>query len=174
MGYCHCDTAMESATARHAARNRGVDALQRDPECSRSFHTMINGKVNMESAALACPASQQAWFEEYWRKAGGSPIAARDLILTSFCPSVWGMYMVKLALMLTVSLLLMHANVFSLLAAFQKSKVACTCEETRTCYWSEIQAPQRANCYASPPLCLLAQSSLPGSAARTLASHALQ
>ncbi|EGF76934.1 hypothetical protein BATDEDRAFT_27980 [Batrachochytrium dendrobatidis JAM81] len=40
------------------------------------------------------------WFEKFWDKYKESPLTGRNLIIQSFCPKVFGLYVVKVAVML--------------------------------------------------------------------------
>lgn len=42
-------------------------------------------------------------FEEFWRQYADKPLVARDIILKSICPEVYGMYLVKLATALSLA-----------------------------------------------------------------------
>lgn len=55
-----------------------------------------------KSEVLAAAPDVKECFDEFWAKYGACPLKGRDQILKSVCPQVYGLYSVKLALLLTV------------------------------------------------------------------------
>ncbi|XP_050349319.1 DNA helicase MCM9-like [Nymphalis io] len=54
------------------------------------------------SEVIAMAPDIKDCFDDYWRKYEQCPLKGRDQILSSVCPQVYGLYLVKLAVLLTV------------------------------------------------------------------------
>ncbi|XP_064600365.1 DNA helicase MCM9-like [Liolophura sinensis] len=66
----------------------------------RANHVLVtNGQRN---SILVTP-EWKAEFEEFWEKHKNSPLTARNQILASLCPQVYGLYVVKLAVTLALT-----------------------------------------------------------------------
>ena len=48
------------------------------------------------------PPSQRAVFEKFWEVHSDRPLEGRNVILASFCPQVFGLYVVKLSVFLAL------------------------------------------------------------------------
>ena len=56
----------------------------------------------MHPTLLFLNACQKDEFYQFWEEHQHSPLSARDKILASFCPQVYGLYLVKLAVTLVL------------------------------------------------------------------------
>ncbi|KAJ3318966.1 DNA helicase mcm9 [Boothiomyces sp. JEL0866] len=61
-----------------------------------------NIRVNNSNATLGLTRELQEEFQNYWKEYKDTPFLARNKILASFCPQVYGLYIVKLAIMLVL------------------------------------------------------------------------
>ncbi|KAJ3251035.1 hypothetical protein HK103_002921 [Boothiomyces macroporosus] len=61
-----------------------------------------NIRVNNSNATLGLTRELQEEFENFWKSHRNTPLLARNKILASFCPQVYGLYIVKLAIMLVL------------------------------------------------------------------------
>ncbi|CAG9579760.1 unnamed protein product [Danaus chrysippus] len=57
---------------------------------------------SQKSEAIASAPDVKDCFDEFWSKYKQCPLKGRDQILSSVCPQVYGLYLVKLAVLLTV------------------------------------------------------------------------
>nr|XP_032515773.1 LOW QUALITY PROTEIN: DNA helicase MCM9-like [Danaus plexippus plexippus] len=57
---------------------------------------------SQKSEAIAMAPDVKDCFDEFWSKYEQCPLKGRDQILSSVCPQVYGLYLVKLAVLLTV------------------------------------------------------------------------
>ncbi|XP_048477653.1 DNA helicase MCM9 [Plutella xylostella] len=57
---------------------------------------------SQQSKVIASAPDVKDCFDEYWTKFEACPLKGRDQILASVCPQVYGLHLVKLALLLTV------------------------------------------------------------------------
>ncbi|KAJ8937350.1 hypothetical protein NQ314_011895, partial [Rhamnusium bicolor] len=57
---------------------------------------------NSHSVAASTPEIKKM-FSTFWEKYSGDPLAGRDLILKSFCPQIYGLYLVKLAIAIVLA-----------------------------------------------------------------------
>lgn len=59
--------------------------------------------VNNQRQTTSLSDEQRSKFTQFWIDHASNPLVARDKILASFCPSVYGMYLVKLAALLVLA-----------------------------------------------------------------------
>ena len=78
--------------------------LQRDvrPELECAFTAEHVRVRNEERGAERVSPELAAEFAEFWRRHATTPLAARDFLLHQTCPALSGMYLVKLATLLTL------------------------------------------------------------------------
>jgi DNA helicase MCM9 len=62
-------------------------------------HVLIN---NASKGSLSVTEDLKNEFYEFWRKGQENPLKARNFIIKSMCPQIYGLYLVKLALGLTL------------------------------------------------------------------------
>ncbi|EEZ97925.1 DNA helicase MCM9 [Tribolium castaneum] len=60
----------------------------------RANHVHVN---NNSSAVLSITPELKDMFQAFWHTYSGTPLAARDMILKSICPELYGLFIVKLA-----------------------------------------------------------------------------
>ena len=58
---------------------------------------------NDEQSNINITAEKEKQFQDYWDDNVRHPMSARNTILRSLCPQLYGMYIVKLALMLVLT-----------------------------------------------------------------------
>ncbi len=65
-------------------------------------HHVRAGSESKKSGGATVTPEQRAEFEQFWRDRSVAPLLARDLIVRSVCPQLYGLYMVKLAVLMTL------------------------------------------------------------------------
>ena len=90
--------------------------LQRDqrPDVELAIEALHVHVNNNERGAAMVSREMQLEFEAFWRRHAATPLVARDLILRSACPQLAGMYVVKLAMLLTLVGGVTHTDVSGL------------------------------------------------------------
>eukprot|EP00899_Mesostigma_viride_P004259 jgi/Mesvir1/13834/Mv15983-RA.1 len=58
--------------------------------------------VNEKKMIVDISEEEKAFFRDHWRMGAAAPVAARDQIIDSICPQIKGLFLVKLAVMLTL------------------------------------------------------------------------
>ena len=90
--------------------------LQRDqrPDVELAIEALHVHVNNNERGAAMVSREMQLEFEAFWRRHAETPLVGRDLILRSACPQLAGMYVVKLATLLTLVGGVTHTDVSGL------------------------------------------------------------
>lgn len=65
----------------------------------RANHVTVN---NEQRSSVLVTSDLKQEFDEFWKKYKNSPLTARNLIVASFCPQVFGLYIVKLSVTLVL------------------------------------------------------------------------
>jgi DNA helicase MCM9 len=78
--------------------------LARDQRCELEVFIDTNSVLvsNDKKGAVVITRELREDFEGYWRAAAAHPLRARDLIVRSVCPQLYGLYLVKLCVALTL------------------------------------------------------------------------
>ncbi|KAI8929498.1 MCM2/3/5 family-domain-containing protein [Entophlyctis helioformis] len=62
-------------------------------------HIKLNNQIQ---ATALLTDEMRAWFDGFWESHAAAPLAGRNIIVQSFCPKVFGLYIVKLAVLLVL------------------------------------------------------------------------
>lgn len=78
--------------------------LVKGEKCSTELfmHATHVDVANNESNGSVMDEQAKAEFEKFWTEHSDCPLAGRDKILENFCPSIYGLYVIKLAVLLVV------------------------------------------------------------------------